>query len=207
MKVVEPGSSSGGLLARCTSILLHPLATWDVIAGEEVGVGELYRAYVAPLAAIPALCGALAILGSGGVRIFGIRLMPSIGAIIGEMLGRYVLTLLGVYGLALVLDALAPRFGGQPSRTQAFKLAAYSGTAAWVAGVFLLLPAVGGLVAFLGGLYSLYLLYLGLPKLMQPEPSRAMPYYFVTLALAFLFMVLTVIATSYLSGLGGPVTI
>jgi len=207
VQVVEPGSSGVSLIARASSILLRPSETWDVIETESSDIGELYRTYVAPLAAIPAVCTAVGVLGAGGVRIFGVQLMPSPGAIIVEMLGRYALTLVSIYVMALVLDELAPRFGAIRSRTQAFKLAAYSGTASWVAGVFLLLPTVGWPLAFLGGLYSLYLLYLGLPKLMQPDPERAGPFYLFALAAALLLMLLISSLSSCFSGLGGPVSI
>ena len=180
------------LIARVKNILTRPAETWDVIDGETIGVGELYRGYVALLGAIPAVCAAVSgPLGFGGVHIFGVRYMPGPGVIIGQMLLTYVLTLVEVYVLALIVERLAPRFDAQPSRTQAFKLAAYAGTASWVAGVFMLLPTVGGLIAFLGGLYSLYLLYLGLPPA-DGGQRRAPDGLFrrILLVVAFLFAVL-----------------
>jgi hypothetical protein len=47
----------------------------------------------------------------------------------------YGMTLLSVFLLALIIDALAPSFDGQKNRVQAFKVAAYTGTAGWVFGV------------------------------------------------------------------------
>ena len=49
-----------------------------------------------------------------------------------------------------------------------------AGTAAWIAGVFELIPAFGWLAGIVGGLYSLYLLYLGLPKLMKVSGDKAL---------------------------------
>ncbi len=46
---------------------------------------------------------------------------------------------------------------------QALKLAAYAFTAAWVAGVAQVVPWIGALIALAGGIYSIYLFYLGLP--------------------------------------------
>ncbi|MFW9777128.1 YIP1 family protein, partial [Brucella melitensis] len=81
----------------------------------------------------------------------------------------------GVYVLALVINALAPTFGGTQNQGQALKVAVYASTAAMLGGVFSLLPALAilGLVA---ALYSLYLLYLGLPLLMRSPAARAVPY-------------------------------
>lgn len=155
-------------------ILFHPRQEWLIIDSEPATVGELYRRYIAPLAAIGP---AAAIIG---FSVFGIRVpfvgryrMP-FGSALASGIARYVLALVGVFVLALVIDALAPTFGGQKSRIQALKVSAYASTAAWCAGIFALVPPL----SFLGilGLYSLYLLYGGLPVLMKAPQEKAAGY-------------------------------
>ena len=72
--------------------------------------------------------------------------------------------------LALIIDALAPTFNGTKNQIQALKVAAYCSTASWMAGIFALIPGL----RFFGilGLYSLYLLYLGLPVLMKSPQGK-----------------------------------
>ena len=101
--------------------------------------------------------------------------------------------LAGTYVLALVIDALAPTFSGQRSQIQALKLAAYSLTAAWLAGIFALIPELR-LLGLLG-LYSLYLLYGGLPVLMKPSGDKTLPYTAVVVVAAFvLFLIIGSVA-------------
>ena len=207
MNVVEPRSGGASLIARASAILTKPNQTWDVIDAEQIEILDLYKTYVAPLAAIPAVCGAIGMLSMGGIHIFGIHVRPSVTGVISEMLVNYVLTLVGVYVLALVIDQLAPRFGAARGRTQAFKLAAYSGTAWWVAGAFRLLPGIGWLFGLLGGLYGLYLMYLGLPKLMKVEGDRTVPYLAVSLVVALLFTILIGLLSSRFADFGGPLSI
>jgi hypothetical protein len=207
MNVVEPGSAGASLIARASAILTKPAETWDVIDAETTQISDIYKTYVAPLAAIPAVCGAIGLLGLGGISIFGVHLRPSFAGVISEMVVSYVLTLVGVYVLALVIDQLAPQFGAARGRTQAFKLAAYSGTAWWVAGVFRLLPGIGGLFMVLGGLYTLYLMYLGLPKLMRVEGDRTVPYLAVSLVVTLLLMILIGMLSSCFNHIGGPLSI
>ena len=195
------------MIARASAILTKPAETWDVIDAETAQIPDIYKSYVAPLAAIPALCGAIGLLGLGGITLFGVHLRPSFTAVISEMVVSYVLTLVGVYVLALVIDQLAPQFGAARGRTQAFKLAAYSGTAWWVAGVFRLLPGIGGLFMVLGGLYTLYLMYLGLPKLMRVEGDRTVPYLAVSLVVTLLMMLLIGMLSSCFNHIGGPLSI
>jgi hypothetical protein len=207
MNVVEPGSVGASLIARASAVLTRPAETWDVIDAETTQIPDIYKTYVAPLAAIPAVCGAIGLLGLGGISIFGVHLRPSFAGVISEMVVSYVLTLVGVYVLALVIDQLAPQFGAARGRTQAFKLAAYSGTAWWLAGVFRLLPGIGGLFMVLGGLYTLYLMYLGLPKLMRVEGDRTVPYLAVSLVVTLLLMLLIGMLSSCFNHIGGPLSI
>lgn len=100
----------------------------------------------------------------------------------------YIMAIIGTFVLALIIDALAPTFGGTKNSVQATKVAAYSATAAWLAGIFQLLPGVGWLAIL--GLYSLYLLYVGLPMLMRAPADKAMGYTVVSIiAAAVVFIV------------------
>jgi hypothetical protein len=97
----------------------------------------------------------------------------------------------------LIIDGLAPTFSGQRSQIQALKVAAYSSTASWVAAIFALVPGLR-LLSILG-LYSLYLLYLGLPILMKSPKEKAMGYTVVViLAAIVLFMIIWVIASRFI---------
>src|SRR4051812_36031314 len=207
MNVVEPGSPAEGVVRRAVRLLLNPLGAWDEIATDDETIEGVYRRWVLPLAAIPAVCGAIGQLGFGGVRIFGIPFHRNVLGILADNLVGYALTLGAVYLLALVIDELAIPFGGERSRTQALKLAAYSGTALWVAGVFRLAPYLGGLFAMLGGLYSLYLLYLGLPKLMRSDPDRTLTYFALALVAALGLVLLISMLTSCVTSFGGPIRV
>jgi hypothetical protein len=196
------------MIARARELLLRPLPTWDVIQAEDATIEGLYRNWVIPLAAIPAVCGAIGQLGwLGRFEIFGIRFHPSLLGILTRAVATYALGLVSIYVMAVILDELALRFGGERSRTQAFKLVAYSGTAGWLAGIFALLPGIGGLMALLGGLYSLYLFYLGLPKLMRNDPEQTLTYFGLSLLVAIGLAVLVGLLTSCVGGWGGPVSI
>jgi hypothetical protein len=174
MSVVEPGAAGAGLIARVKGILLQPKATWEVIDAEPATVGGLYRSYIIPLAAIPAICGALGLMLIG-VGAFGITVrVGPVQALVQGVIG-YVISLAMVYVMSLIIDALAPNFGGTKNPIQAFKVAAYSYTPSWVAGILMILPALSPLM-LLAGLYGLYLLYVGLPRLMRTPEDKALPY-------------------------------
>lgn len=179
------------LVERVKNILLTPKAEWPVIEREPGDAAYLFRNYVAILAAIPPVCGFIgaSIIGAAGYHTgFFFGLMSAIVS--------YILAFVGVYVMALIIDALAPSFGGRKDFAGALKLVVYSSTAAWVAGIFSLIPAL----AILGilGLYSLYLLYLGIPVLMKSPPEKSLVYTIVAIVCAIVMWIAIAIIPAFL---------
>jgi hypothetical protein len=174
--ICREGGVAMNLVERVKAILLSPKTEWRVIEGEPGDANYLFTNYVAILAAVPAVAALLgytfAGMGLGRALIFAIFL--------------YVIYGIAWYVEALVIDALAPTFGGVKNSSNALKVAAYSSTAGWLAGIFQLIPPL----AILGilGLYSIYLLWLGLPVLMKSPPDRATGYTAAVVVIMFVIM-------------------
>jgi len=178
MTVVE-GPKSASLIARIQNILLRPVPEWDVIDGEAATVQGLFTGYACILAAIGPVALVIQHL---------LFLRWAIVPIIAIAALSYVTSLIGVFVIGYIIDALAPSFDGQKNQIQAMKLAVYSYTAAWVAGIFNVLPVLGILV-LVASIYNLYLLWLGLPKLMKSPPEKTAGYFVVTIIAAILVYV------------------
>lgn len=182
------GNPAAGIIKRAKNIILKPKETWPVIAAEPATTQSIYIPYVMLLAAIGPLAG---FIGGQvfGITVFGVTYHPPlIGALVSAILS-YGLALGTVFVLALVIDALAPSFGGQKNQVQALKVAAYSATAGWVGGIFGLIPALT-LIGALFGLYGLYLLYLGLPVLMKAPEDKALGYTAVVVIVAIILFLI-----------------
>lgn len=176
------------LVERIKGILLKPKDEWQIIAQEAGTPQTLYPAYIIPLAAIGPVASVI------GLSVVGIS-MPMGGTIriglfsaVASALTSLVLALVGVYVIALIIDALAPSFGASKDQAQAFKVAAYSATPGWLAGIFSLLPGFLTIVGTLLSLYGIYLLYLGLVALMRPPREKAIAYTAVVILVTFLIM-------------------
>jgi hypothetical protein len=194
------------LVERVKRILMTPRSEWEVIDAEQTTPAELYTRYIVPLAAIGPIAQLI------GYSVFGISVpfvgtyRVPIGSAITQALVSYLLTLAGTYVLALIIDALAPTFNGQRSQIQALKLAAYSLTASWIAGIFALIPGLR--ILTLLGLYSLYLLYLGLPVLMKTPREKALGYTVVVIIAAIvLSLIIGAIAGTFMRVPGAGMTI
>ncbi len=155
--------------ARAKAILVDPSGEWAAIERETGDPAYLLSHYVVWLALVPAL------FSFAGVCIVGVVMpggglvrAPIFDGLFGAIFG-YVLTCTSVLLLGLIIDLAAPWFGGRRDFDSAFKLAMYSFTPVWLAGIFLLLPGLRFLT--LTGCYGLYVLWLGLPPLMK-TPER-----------------------------------
>jgi hypothetical protein len=187
------------LVSRVQGILLAPRKEWSVIDNESATPASLYSGYVVPLAAIPAIAG---FIGSSifGYNLLGSTIRISVAAGIEGALVRYIMSLIGVYVLALIIDALAPNFGGTKNPIQALKVSAYSHTASWVAGIFAIIPGLG--VLGILGLYSLYLLFVGLPVLMKAPEDKSLGYTAVVILCAIVLFAIVAAITSRFVGYG-----
>jgi len=186
------------LSERVKAILLRPKQKWQTISGETTTIPELYKTYIVILAAIPPVASII------GMSIVGMRLpfggsfrLPITTAITSAVV-NYILTLVGVYILALIIDALAPTFSGEKNINQAFKVATYSSTPGWIVAVVALIPSLSPLGIL--GLYGLYLLYLGLPVLMKSPKEKSVGYTTaVIIAALVIFMVIGFISRAFIS--------
>lgn len=194
------------LVDRVKNILMSPKTEWPRIDAEPSTIASIYTGYVMILAAIGpiALLIGQQVFGYSG---FGITYKPSIGYSIGTAVITYVMSLVGIYVIAFIINALAPTFGGQQDQVKAFKVAAYSWTAAWVAGIFQIFPPLT--ILMLVGLYSLYLLYLGLPVLMKVTQDKAVGYTVVVIVAAIVVWVVIafvvgLLVTAFFGAMMGP---
>lgn len=196
-----------GVFDRVLGMLLKPGDTWRTVDGEEGSIGGVYLGYLVFLAAIPAVAGFIG-YSLVGVGAFGISVrVPIVQGLVGMVVG-YAMSLAMVLVMALVANALAPRFGGQAQLLKAFQLIAYGTTAGWLGGVFSVLPSLA-MLGVLAALYSVYLIYRGVPVLMCVPQARAVGYTAALIACGVVAAVVVGLVTSLVTprsgGLGSAV--
>jgi hypothetical protein len=185
------------IIDRAKSILLTPRSEWPVIAEEPDTVGGLYTKYIVIMAAIPAVVHFIsASLIGVSVPILGYYRVGVTAALSAAILS-YVLALVGIFIVTLIVDALAPTFGGQKNQVQALKTVAYAYTASWVASIIGIIPGLTLIAALAGGIYGIYLLNMGLPFTMKCPPEKSVGYTAVTIIVAIIIaFVLNLIVVS-----------
>ena len=172
------------VIERAKAILLKPAETWPVIDAEPATVASIYKEWLMIIAAIPAVCHFIG-MSLIGVGAFGYSYRtPVVMGLVGLVVG-YVIFLGAAFLLALLVDALAPTFGGTKNQVAAMKVVAYGLTAGCVASVLYLVPSLLlSLLVFLASCYGVYVFYLGLPALMKCPKEKAAGYAAVVIVIA-----------------------
>jgi hypothetical protein len=176
------------IVDRVKNILLAPAKEWEVIKGEPWTTTDLFIKYAIILAAIPAVAGLL------GYSLFGLSygfgtIKLGIGTSLTWAILTYILSLVGVFILGFIIDALAPSFGSTKDMVASMKVAVFSSTPAWVAGILNIFPALGILVA-IASIYGLVLLYMGLERVKSVPKDKMAGYFVVVLIAAILVYVI-----------------
>jgi Yip1 domain len=189
------------IVDRIKNICLTPTTEWPVIANEPSSTGSLIAGYVAPLAAVGAVAGFIGatIIGTNTFLFGTYRSSFALG--LAAAVWSFIGAIIGVVIVGFIINALAPTFGAEQNSARAMKVAVYSFTPAWVAGVLRIIPALG-VLAILGAFYGIYLLYLGLPALMKAPKEKAAGYTVVTIVGAFVVMFVVSIVGVTIAGAG-----
>ena len=192
------GWSIAGILNRIKNILLTPKTEWQMIAAEPATIGQLYIGYVVPLTAWAALMSLVRLTLIGTRLPFGDVVRTPLAGGLGLAAWTFVGSFVGLFLVGVIVNALAPTFGGTRNQTQALKVAAYSLTPAYVGSVLALSPVLPSLLQFVVLCYGLYVLYLGLPVVMSAPQDRALGYTATVVVCTFLLGIVLALAAGAL---------
>jgi len=193
------------IVSRVQGIILKPKEEWAKIKEEKISFSQLFTSYAMILAAIPAVAHFIgqAMVGRNVPFVGWYRI--GIGTALLYGIFSYVFSLVIVYVLGIIINALAPTFSSTSDMNNAMKLSVYSMTPVWLAGVLYIIPFLGWL-AIIAGLYSVYILYLGFAAPMMDTPKeKELSYFIVSLIAGFVLMVVVGIVLGAIFALGGAV--
>lgn len=162
------------MIDRVKNILVSPKTEWPTIAGEATTTQALYTGYVMILAAIGPVAMLLRSMLTGTL----------------ETIISYLISLIMLYVVALIVDVLAPTFGGEKNILQSLKLVAYSCTAVWLAGIFQIFGMLAAIISLIALIYSLYTFYLGVTVMKKVPAEKAVPYTLVVIVCVIVLGVL-----------------
>ena len=161
------------IIKRATNIIVKPVDEWQVIKNEASDKKQVIMNYALPVIAVVAIASLI------GGFIFPRFYQISVSYQILSAVIAFIVPFAGLYISAIVINELAPSFGSKKDINAAFKLVIYSFTASFLASI------VTGLIPplfFIGifGLYSIYLLWIGITPMMETPENKKVGYVIVS---------------------------
>ncbi len=185
----QAGGTSGkimGALQDAIALVRDPRAFMTSRATAAPPMQSTVINYVAILAAIPfffTLIGNL-IFHKGHVIVYSI-----VSGIVA-----YIFALASVLIVSYVLFMLAPRFASAADLNKATKMVSYVYTPTFLIAVLNIYPPLQ-ILSFLALLYGLYILWIGLPIVLNTPPEKKLMYVIATLVVTFIvYFILALIA-------------
>jgi hypothetical protein len=163
------------IIERVKNILTKPKLEWLAIQTESTKSSSLLTSYLLPLAVLTSLA---TFIGYAFVFRYGDTTIALYIAII-----QLVSLVVAVYATVYIADALAPSFGSEKNLDRTAQLVIYASTPVFIGGLLTIIPDLGWLGLLAGAVYSIYLLFLGLP-ILKKTPEDKVPIYLIVIVLA-----------------------
>ena len=195
------------ILKYVWSILTEPKITWGKIRDENWSAAEIYLRIIIPLALISPLAGFIGTtqfgwqIGPGEpVKLTGSSAMQISMAYFGAIL-------VSVFVIAMLIRWMSETYGDQKPFVRTLALAAYTAVPLFLVGIVQIYPVLW--INFLFGLpalaYSVYLLYSGVPIMMDIPQEKGFLFASAVLAVGLVALVGLLASTVVLWSFGlGP---
>jgi len=195
------------LLAHIWGLFVHPAHEWQVIKDSNKTLGQVLG-YIMVLAAIPVLSGFI------GTTQFGwqvgsaetVRLTTASAGIIALL--YYLVIIVAVFSVGWMIHWMGATYGADQPLTQCIVLAAFIPAPLFLVGIFQLVPILwlNLLVGLPALAYTVFLLYVGIPAVMEIPAERGFLFASAVLAVGLVGLVGLLAVTVILWGIGiGPV--
>ncbi len=188
------------MLSHLIGILFNPSEEWKKIRDVKCTIGKCYCGFVFIMAAIAPVSGYF------GTTLFGweigareaIKLSPDSALIIA--VAYYFVMLVGVFSMGLVIHWMGKTYGAEQNLSRCIRLAAFTATPLFLVGIVELFPILW--LNFVLGLpalaYSVKLLYIGLPIMMEIDRDRGFLFSSAVLAVGMVALIVMMVAMSIL---------
>ncbi len=166
------------LLTKVKKVLFDTINFWQEIKDEQLNIKQFFFSYVLILAAIGPVSQFIGYVIIG--RAFGFRI-----SIFGGLLNliiSYAISIAGLFLYAFIMNQFADTLSYKKDFNSHLKLICYSLTPYWILSIFYIIPPLA-LISLIGGLYSLYLLYLGAQNIIDIPKEKVFIYIIVLIVL------------------------
>lgn len=195
------------LLQHVWGLFSHPEEEWKEIRKEHCSIGRCYCSHILLLAAIPPLSGFIGTTQIGWQFGAGPVVKLTVASAMGIAIASYITILVAIFSIGKMIHWMGQTYGAKQDLAQCVGLAAYTATPLLLVGLMSLYPVLW--LNFIAGLpalaYTVYLLYTGVPIMMEVSKDRGFLFSSAVLAVGLVALVAVLAATVILWEMGiGP---
>lgn len=192
------------VLQHIWGLFVRPEREWRTIREQHCTITKCYCSHVLILAALPAIAGFIGTTQIGwtiGTREVVKLTLPSATAI---ALLSYLTILVAVFSIGWLIHWMGQTYGARQPLSQCVALAAYTATPLFLVGMLWIYPVLwfNLLVGLPALAYTVYLLYVGVPIMMDVSPERGFLFASAVLAVGLMTLVAVLAITAILWGSG-----
>lgn len=188
-------------------LFTHPQQEWQEISRSNCSIGKCYCSHVLLLAAIPAIFGFVGTTQIGWQIASHEVVKLTTQSALPIAVIFYITMLIGVFTMGKMIHWMAQTYGTHKTLSQCIALAAYTATPLFLIGIMLIYPILWlNMILGIPALgYSIYLLYVGVPIVMDIPVERGFLLSSAIMAVGLVMLVAVLAATVILWAFGiGP---
>lgn len=200
------------ILEHTLGILLHPDKEWKAIRNERHSFLQVFLSHVPFLALIPTIASYYGVTQVGWSVADGEAIRLTAASAMSLCAATYVALLAGVYALGEFINWMAKTYGvGDSDEERHYEgtaLAVYVSTPIFLAGILQVYPDLwlNAFATVVAGAYAVYLVYEGIPILMNISKEQAFMYATSVVTVGLVMMVIVRVGSVLVWGMGmGPV--
>jgi hypothetical protein len=192
------------VIKHVIGLFTNPKDEWVNIRNEDCTLGKCFATHTFLLAAIPALSGFIGTTQIGWQIGAGPPIKLTVDSALMIAVLYYLAMLVAVVSIGALIQWMGKTYGAERPLSRAIVLASYTATPLFLIGIFQLYPILWlNMILGLPALaYTVYLLYSGLPIMMEVSQERGFLYSSAVLAVGLVVLVATLAATAILWGHG-----
>ena len=194
------------MLQHVIGVFTNPKKEWEVVRDAKCTLAECYLKHIVLLAAIPPICAYIGATQVGwSIADHTFRLTPA--STLPMAIGFYLFSLLAIYIMGRSIEWMASTFDAKITIDKAVLVATQMVTPLFLSGFIALFP-IPWLIMLVGIVamgYTVYLMYTGIPIVMEIEPEKGFILASGVLTVGLVTMVGVMATTVILWGMGfGP---
>jgi hypothetical protein len=190
-------------MIKALLLIFDPMATWEGIFRARRTLGSILVIYLLPLILLASVAEGYGLVhwGKWQGEVSRVKFFPAREAVVVEAI-QILLSLVVVFVGANMIKAIGETFHGRHSYTQAFTTVAYSLSPLFLLHVVDAFSGISPWVTFsIGIILSIAVLYHGVPRMMEPDPSHAFGLFFMSaLLLVLVSGLVRFVTAAYLQG-------